>query len=71
MPIECAYSFKDLFVAAHSIEPNEAELLALYDLPQEERNEVVSQWAEKAGWQVRQRTGSDGKEYLAFAPKFN
>ncbi len=70
MAIECAYSFKDLFIAAHHVEPNDNELLSLYDLPQQERNEIVRKWAEQAGWETKERMGTDGKMYLAFAPEF-
>lgn len=71
MAIECAYSFADLFKAAHQKEPAEQELEDLYTLPQDQINKIVKEWATKAAWEIDQRTGSDGKLYYAFAPKFN
>jgi hypothetical protein len=70
MCIECAYSFADLFKAAVKREPASEELKSLYALPQTVRNEKVKEWAEIAGWETRERTGSDGKIYVAFAPNF-
>jgi len=71
MAIECAFSFADLFRAAQNREPTEQELVALYALPQDLRNEKVQRWAQTAGWETRARVGTDGQTYLAFAPKFN
>ena len=68
---ECAYSFADLYKAAFGQEPGQQELLDLYAKSQAERNEIVGQWATRAGWQTKTRTGSDGQEYSAFAPTFN
>lgn len=71
MAIECAYSFKDLYIAANGILPTDNELNELYKLHQRERNKTVSDWAQKAKWQTRRRVGSDGQVYFAFAPKFS
>ena len=70
MAIECAYSFRDLYIAAHKREPKDKELKNLYSLQQNERNRIVKHWSEVAGWQTRERRGSDGVTYLAFAPNF-
>lgn len=70
MAIECAFSFRDLFIAAYGREPDGRELQLLYALSQEERNKTVKRWAKKADWEVTERTGSDGVTYLAFAPNF-
>jgi len=70
MAIECSYSFRDLYVAAHKKEPEPGELPALYALLQEERNNIVRGWARQAGWEVKERHANDGVTYLAFAPSF-
>lgn len=68
MGIECAYSFKDLYLAAFGHEPKVDELLNLYALPQAKKNAVVAKWTKKAGWATSVRLGTDGVEYLAFYP---
>jgi hypothetical protein len=71
MAIECSYSFKDLYRAAHGgKEPKAGELRLLYALSQQERNRIVMDWARMAAWQTKERKGSDGISYLAFAPSF-
>lgn len=67
---ECKYSFKDLYAAAYNKQPTADELQGLYALPQEIRNGIVKQWAEKAGWGVEDRLGTDGVNYTAFCPTF-
>lgn len=68
--IECAYSFRDLYRAAHGREPKDKELELLYSLPQDKKNGVVKGWAKLADWETKERKGSDGIMYLAFAPSF-
>lgn len=68
MKLECAYSFTDLYSAAFKKPPEAGELEQLYALPQAERNTVVQEWAQLAGWGTRQRIGTDGVEYTAFCP---
>lgn len=70
MNIECAYSFADLYKAAFKKEPSQQELANLYALPQNERNLKVKEWASLAGWETKERLGSDKVFYSAFAPKF-
>lgn len=67
---ECAYSFKDLYLAAHGHPmPQEVEQ-GLIQITQEARNEWVGDWAKAAGWETQPRTGTDGQLYLAFCPAF-
>jgi hypothetical protein len=70
MAIECAYSFRDLYTAAHKREPGQKELQSLYALPQSEKNAVIKRWAQLAGWEVKERIGVGGIIYTAFAPSF-
>jgi|GEM_PF-2271164 hypothetical protein len=70
MDIECAYGFRDLYTAAHGRQPTKDELRSLYSLPQDKKNEVVNSWAKSAKWETKERKGSDGVTYLAFAPSF-
>jgi hypothetical protein len=69
MGIECAYSFNDLHLAANGkgLSAQESESFLLLD--QNERNALVKQWAELAGWLVEDRVGSDGLVYTAFWPR--
>ncbi len=67
---ECAFSFNDLYKAAFNENPSDEMLQNFSRLPQEEKNGVVKDWAQKAGWQTITRLGSDGITYTAFAPKF-
>lgn len=67
---ECAFSFDDLYKAAFGKDPDPALKASLTSLPQEKINEAVREWAKMAGWQTRQRKGTDGKDYTAFAPAF-
>lgn len=71
MGIECNYSFFDLFRAAFKREPTIEEIAQFENLDQESKNKQVKGWAEKAVWQTKDKIGSDGKTYTAFAPTFN
>ncbi len=71
MAIECTYSFRDLYLAAYGHEPKDKELKDLYSLPQEKINETVKDWAELAGWETKERKGTNRTNYLAFAPSFD
>ena len=67
---ECAYSFKDLYLAAHG-EPMPQKIEGeLFQISQELRNEWVEDWAKAAGWETQPRNGTDGQTYLAFCPGF-
>jgi len=68
MGIECSYSFWDLFVAAFQREPTDNQRYEFGILTQHERNRRVKLWAQKAGWGVEDRIGSDGNLYTAFCP---
>lgn len=68
MKLECAYSFSDLYIAAHGKPPERTELDMLYALSQVDRNTRVREWAQQAGWGVEERVGSDGTAYTAFCP---
>ncbi len=70
MLIECAYSFADLHRAAFGRLPSAEEQRRFSALSQPQRNELVRDWARKAGWETRDKTGSDGQLYAAFAPSF-
>ncbi len=70
MAIECVFSFNDLYKAAFGKQPGELELKSFTSLNQKQRNGLVEKWARQAGWQTKEKLGSDGKIYLAFAPKF-
>ena len=65
---ECAYSFKDLYIAAFKKAPEAGELESLYALAQDQRNKQVKEWAILAGWGTKERIGSDGVQYTAFCP---
>jgi hypothetical protein len=71
MLTECNYSFTDLYIAAFGRTPSEEELLNFGKISQFERNILVKQWAEKAGWEVKDKIGTDGQVYTAFAPEFS
>lgn len=68
MEKECAYSFNDLFVAAHKRAMTKEEASAFAALSQSERNTAVARLAEQAGWKTRCVVGTDQQEYLAFCP---
>jgi hypothetical protein len=65
---ECAYSFWDLYQAALKRQPTEVEKKKFFALSQTERNALVKDLAEKAGWGIDDRIGSDGQIYTAFCP---
>ena len=68
---ECAYSFRDLYFAAHGQQMSQTVEKDLYGASQEQRNEWVGEWAQLAGWETQPRTGTDGLIYLAFCPAFD
>lgn len=41
----------------------------LFAMPQADRNEIVGKWAQKAGWAIEDRVGSDNVIYRAFWPE--
>ena len=65
---ECAYSFWDLFDAALKRQPTPEEKKKFLEMTQKERNDVVKELANKAGWGIDDRIGSDGQLYTAFCP---
>lgn len=64
----CAYSFNDLFLAAHSRSASDDERKQFACLSQDERNKVVRGWADLANWLTEDRIGGDGVIYTAFWP---
>jgi hypothetical protein len=68
MAPECAYSFRDLFFAAHQREMTTAEKHTFMSLPQTSINKFVKELAALAGWKTQDRKGTDGKTYTAFCP---
>lgn len=64
------YSFIDLFKAANDRLPTQEEAKSFITLPREKRNADIKQWVKAAGWETRNRTGTDGNTYLSFAPNF-
>lgn len=68
MGIECAYSFLDLYKAAFGKSPALKEKIKLQTLSQDEINQLVKDWAEKANWKTRNKKGADGIIYLSFHP---
>ena len=68
---ECAYSFRDLYQAAHGHPMSQLTEQDLYRITQEQRNQWVAEWAELAGWETQPRAGTDGLIYLAFCPAFD
>jgi hypothetical protein len=71
MGIECAYSFTDLYQAAFGRLPSREEMVAFGSVNQESRNAQVREWARIAGWETKDKNGSDGRVYTAFAPSFS
>lgn len=70
MATECAFSFIDLYMAAYGEKPVADIIQKFEKMPQDKRNKVVTKWATTAGWETKMCIGSDGIEYIAFAPKF-
>ena len=71
MSIECAYSFYDLFAAAFKRRPTIEETAHFENLSQEKKNGLVKEWAREAAWETKDKVGSDGASYTAFAPTFD
>ena len=40
-----------------------------HELKPDDLNKMVHEWAMTADWETEMQMGSDGQEYLAFAPK--
>lgn len=70
MGVECLYSFWDLFDKAHGRKATDEERATFFLLPHDKRNILIRKWAVLASWEVDERTGTDGKTYTAFAPRF-
>lgn len=68
---ECEYSFEMLYRAAFGKNIPKKEKLKLQSLEQEEINQLVRVWANKAGWKTEIRKGTDGREYIAFYEDLN
>lgn len=68
MGIECAYSFEELYKAAFGRSLTKKEKLEFQESSQEEINNLVLVWAQKAKWTTDKRSGTDGREYIAFYP---
>lgn len=64
----CSYSFWDLYYAAFEKEISLHEKEEFLKKSQEEKNNLVRIWAEKAGWKTEERIGSDDILYVAFHP---
>ena len=67
---QCKYSFKDLLNASNvfnSTDQITVFLTNLYKLSQQERNKVVKELCDKAGWYWEDNKGSDGIIYTAFS----
>jgi hypothetical protein len=64
----CDYSFNDLYKAAYKKNLSKKEKTEFEKLSQEKINSLVLEWAKRAGWKTKNKTGYDGKNYLAFHP---
>ena len=71
MTEECAYSFSDLFFAAHKRKMTVSEKHAFMTLTQANINEKVKVMATQAGWGTQDKKGDDGKIYTAFCPTWS
>ena len=69
MGIECAYSFDDLHFAVVKKHFSALESERFLRLNQQSKNDLVAQWAAKAGWETEEKIGSDGLVDIAFWPK--
>ncbi len=67
-PFYCNYSFDDLYKAAFGKKLKPTEKRNLQNLPQEEINRLVQQWADKSGWKTNLKKGTDNQLYLSFQP---
>ena len=65
---ECDYSFEMLYHAAFGKSLPRKKKQSLKFLNQEDINKIVTDWAGKAGWNTKEKKGSDGKIYTAFFP---
>ncbi len=70
MPIECAYSFRDLYFAAFGKQLSKEQIIKFERISQTDRNKLVKDWAKKAAWETKDKPGSDGLIYTAFCPRF-
>lgn len=64
----CRYSFDDLHNARFGRVMTISEKQNLFTLSQDERNRVVGEWAEKAGWLTQDVVGDNGVMYRSFMP---
>lgn len=69
-PDYCNYSFDDLYFAAYKKSLSVYEKEKLQKLPQEKINSLVKEWAQKAGWNTKERRGADNKTYTSFYPTY-
>lgn len=65
----CKYSFNDLYKAACHKNLTLKEKNRIRELKQDQINQLVKDWTQKAGWYTQKVIGSDAKEYLAFSPR--
>ncbi len=65
----CAYSFEDLFVAAHGRKWSRGEAKKFAALIQTERNQKVRELAMLANWQTEDAPSLEGPIFTAFWPK--
>lgn len=63
---ECKFSFESLYRAAFGKDLASKEKKNLQSLPQEEINNLVKIWAQKAGWKTEKKKGNNGKIYISF-----
>jgi hypothetical protein len=70
MSENCKYSFSDLFEAVHNRALDQTEAMKFVLVSQDEKNKIVKELANLAGWKTEDRIGSDGKTYTAFSPTF-
>lgn len=63
---ECKFSFEGLYKAAFGKSLSFKEKKKLQSLPQEKINGLVTTWAQKAGWEIKKKKGTDGKVYISF-----
>lgn len=68
MDLSCNFSFWDLHKAVFGKNPTSKFKKEFMNLPQDEINECVKDWASKAKWRTEKRRGTDNKIYIAFFP---
>ena len=66
--LPCKYSFKDLLLATNK-PVDKQSLDSLYNISQTNRNRMVKELCNKAGWYFEDVKGSDGIIYTAFSPE--